>query len=193
MKHYSLLGREVLPFLALFALLIIGAITLDALLHRYHLIGVGRYLGIPGTLLILLSFAYSLRKRNVIAFGKPAGLLLMHKVLTFIGALMILVHAGVHVYAILPWLAIVAMLVNVISGLTGQFLLGRSRQHLKKERAIYQAQGLSEAAIEEKLFWDSTTFELMKKWRTIHLPITLAFGVAALIHILSILLFWQWR
>lgn len=26
------------------------------------------------------------------------------------------------------------------------------------------------------LFWDATTFDLMKKWRVVHLPITLAFA-----------------
>jgi len=33
----------------------------------------------------------------------------------------------------------------------------------------------------------------MKQWRRVHLPITLAFAVLGITHILSILLFWQWK
>ena len=47
--------------------------------------------------------------------------------------------------------------------------------------------------MEKRLFWDATTFDLMKKWRAVHLPITLAFAVLGITHILSIFLFWQWK
>ena len=187
------MSKEVVPFLAMFGLLIAATTVVDALLHRFELIWVGRYLGIPGTLLILLSFIYSLRKRKFISFGKPQSLLLLHQILTLTGALMILVHAGIHVYAILPWLALIAMLINVISGMTGQFLLRRSRRFLADEKETYARQGLSEQAIEKKLFWDATTFELMQKWRSVHLPITLAFAVLSIAHILGIFMFWQWK
>ena len=189
----SLIGKEVLPFLAMFGALIALTIVADALLHQFDQAWIGRYLGIPGTILILLSFFYSLRKRKRISWGNPRTLLTLHETLTLIGALMILVHAGIHVYAILPWLALTAMLINVISGMTGQFLLGRSRRYLAEKKAAYAQQGLSEQAIDKQLFWDATTFELMNKWRSVHLPITLAFAVLSLTHILSIFLYWQWR
>ena len=189
----SLIRKEVLPFLFMFGSLVMATIIVDALLHLFDLIWIGRYLGIPGTILILLSFFYSMRKRKVINFGKPKALLTLHETLTWMGALMILVHAGIHMYAILPWLALVAMLVNVISGMTGQYLLGRSRRFLSKKKEVYVKQGLSEAVIEKKLFWDATTVDLMKKWRAVHIPITMAFAVLSLTHILSIFLFWQWK
>ena len=49
----QLLSREVLPFYL--ALLVLGATALacDALLHLADAVWVGRYLGIPGTLLII--------------------------------------------------------------------------------------------------------------------------------------------
>jgi hypothetical protein len=189
----SLFRKEVLPFLALFALLLLGAIVGDRLLHEFGLVWVGRWLGIPGTLLILLSFLYSLRKRKRIAFGRPGTLLTLHESLAWLGVLMILVHAGIHGYAILPWLALAAMLVNVISGMTGKVLLDRSRRFLGAKRQAYEARGLGGDEIERRLFWDATAFDLMKKWRAVHLPITLAFAVLGLGHILTILLFWQWR
>ena len=189
----SLINKEVIPFLKIFGSLILATIITDALLHLFGQVWIGRWLGIPGTILILLSFLYSMRKRKKISFGKPKTLLALHETLTWIGALMILVHAGIHIYTILPWLALTAMLVNVISGMTGKFLLDRSRRFLAEKKEVYSQQGLSEEAIEKKLFWDATTFDLMKKWRAVHLPITLAFAVLGITHILSIFLFWEWK
>jgi hypothetical protein len=189
----SLVREEVLPFAALLGSLVIATIIADALLHQLGLVWIGRYLGIPGTILILLSFFYSLRKRKLISVGKPKTLLNLHQAFAWLGALMILVHAGIHVYAILPWLALVAMLVNVISGMTGKYMLDRSRRFLAEKKDAYVARGLGGEAIEKEMFWDATAVDLMKKWRAVHFPITLAFAVLALAHILSIFLFWQWR
>ncbi|TVT49283.1 MAG: hypothetical protein FHK82_17255 [Sedimenticola thiotaurini] len=189
----SLIRKEVIPFLLMFGSLILATIITDALLHQFELAWIGRWLGIPGTLLILSSFLYSLRKRKKISFGKPKTLLTVHETLTWIGALFILVHAGIHVYAILPWLALLAMLINVISGMTGKYLLDRSRRFLAEKKETYLQQGLPDEEVEKRLFWDATTYDLMKQWRTIHLPITLAFAVLGMTHILSILLFWQWK
>jgi hypothetical protein len=189
----SLARREIVPFVVTLGSLFLATIVTDAILHAFDLIWIGRWLGIPGTLLILFSFLYSLRKRKKISFGKPKFLLALHETMAWIGALMILVHAGIHVYTILPWLALAGMLVNVISGLTGKYLLDRSRRFLAEKRNFYLEKGLSDKDADRKLFWDATTYDVMKKWRAIHLPITLAFIVLSLIHILSILMFWQWR
>jgi hypothetical protein len=189
----SLLQKEILPFVALFAALLAATAITDILLHTFDLIWIGRWLGIPGTLLILISFLYSLRKRNKIAFGRPISLLKLHEALALIGSLMILVHAGIHIYAILPWLALLAMAVNILSGLTGKYLLDRSRRHLDDKQAHYRQQGLTGEALQQRLFWDATTFDLMKKWRLVHLPITLAFAVLGSAHLISIFLFWEWR
>ena len=85
------------------------------------------------------------------------------------------------------------MIINVISGITGQFLLGRSRRYMAREKAEYAEYGSPDPAMEKQLFWDATAFELMKKWRAVHLPITLAFAGLSLAHIISIFVFWQWR
>jgi hypothetical protein len=103
------------------------------------------------------------------------------------------VHAGIHIYAILPWLALLAMAVNILSGLTGKYLLDRSRRHLDDKQEHYRQQGLTGEALQQRLFWDATTFDLMKKWRLVHLPITLAFAVLGSAHLISIFLFWEWR
>lgn len=188
-----LLRQEVLPFLASFALLAVLALAFDGLLHLLDLLWVGRWLGIPGTLLIIGSTAYSLRKRKLIQRGNPAKLLRWHELLAWLGSLLVLVHAGVHFNAILGWLAVWAMLINVGSGLTGKFLLGRSRKRLEAARQRMRARGLAEAELEDQLYWDSMTFDAVKQWRVVHVPITLAFAVLATAHIVAVFLFWGWK
>jgi len=154
---------------------------------------VGRWLGIPGTLLILASFGYSMRKRKLISRGNPVTLLRWHEGLAWLGSLLILVHAGIHFNAILPWLATAAMAVNVTSGLTGKFLLAQARRHMDAARAELQARGVAQPQGPDITHADSLTFDAVRKWRVVHFPITLAFGVLALAHIVSSLLFWSWR
>lgn len=189
----SLLRLKVFPFLVQFIVLVVATVLGDFVLHRFDLVWVGRYLGIPGTLLIILSFIYSLRKRKVIKWGNPRWLLAMHETFTWLGALMILVHAGIHFNSILPWLALVAMTVNVASGLTGGYLLARSRQHLVETEEKYRLHGISKRETEKELFWDAVTYDLMSKWRAVHFPISLIFVVLTFGHILSTFMFWGWR
>ena len=189
----KLLTREVLPFLGSFVALALIALAFDGLLHLFDLLWVGRWLGIPGTLMIIGSTAYSLRKRKLIRSGHPAKLLRWHEWLAWLGSLLVLVHAGVHFNAILGWLAVWAMLINVGSGLTGKFLLDRSRRRLEEARQRMRARGLPETELEDQLYWDSMTFDAVKQWRVVHFPITLAFAVLATAHIVAIFLFWGWK
>ena len=134
----TLLSREVLPFYVSLTALALVSLSLDALLHVFDLVWIGRYLGIPGTLLIIFSFAYSLRKRQLIKSGTTLRWLRLHERMAWTGSLLILVHAGIHFNAILGWLAVVAMLINVASGLTGKFLLDRSRRRLEEARKAFR-------------------------------------------------------
>ncbi|MDP3858523.1 MAG: hypothetical protein Q8Q73_12265 [Stagnimonas sp.] len=189
----SLFRRDALPLLLLFLALVAATTATDALLHRLELVWIGRYLGIPGTLLILLSMRYSLRKHGLIAQGEPRRLLRQHEALAWLGSLLVLVHAGIHFRAILPWLATAAMLVNILSGLTGKFLLPRARRHVEERRGRMAARGLSGDQMDAKLYWDALMLDAMANWRTVHVPIALAFAGLALAHVLSIFLYWSWR
>ncbi|HEY0824956.1 MAG TPA: hypothetical protein VGD76_14300 [Ramlibacter sp.] len=188
-----LLRREVLPFLASFAALALAALAVDGLLHLLDLLWIGRWLGIPGTLLIMGSAVYSLRKRKLIRRGHPGTLLRWHEAMAWLGSLLVLIHAGVHFNAILAWLAVWAMLVNVGSGLTGKFLLDRARRRMEQARRRMRERGLSDEELEDRLYWDSLTFDAVRQWRAVHLPITLAFAVLATAHIVAIFLFWGWK
>lgn len=188
----SLIRQEVVPFFGQFFLLIIAALLSDQILHFFDLVWLGRLLGIPGTVLILLSLLYSLRKRKIITFGNPKTLLNLHETLTWMGALLVLVHAGIHFNTILPWLAMIGLIINVLSGLVGQRLLHRSRQHMLEVEEKYRLSGMPKEDIDKEVFWDSVAYDLMAKWRMVHFPISLAFTVLTLGHIVSIFLFWKW-
>jgi len=185
--------REILPFVGSFLALVLVALACDAALHLLDAVWIGRYLGIPGTLLIVGSLGYSLRKRKFIRAGQPARLLRWHEAMAWIGSLLVLVHAGIHFNAILGWLAVGAMLVNVGSGLTGKLLLDRSRRRLEQARERMRAGGLADEELEDRLYWDSLTFDVVRQWRVVHFPITLAFAGLAIAHIVSIFLFWGWK
>ena len=189
----SLWRKHILPFTLLVTLLGVATVIGDYLLHRLNLVWVGRYLGIPGTILIIGSLLYSLRKRKVIASGNVKSWLKMHEIGTWLGSWMVLLHAGVHFNAILPWLATLAMGVNVISGMVGKMLLARSREHVQAQREHYQLRGLSKAEVDQAVFWEAVTFDAMAKWRKVHIPIFIAFAVLSIGHIVSIFLFWGWR
>ena len=188
----GLIVREILPFY--FRLVVLADVTLfiDLILHLSDMVWIGRYLGIRGILLILLSFGHSLRKQGVIKSSNPIRLLRLHEWLAWVGSTLVLVHAGIHFNSVLAWLAVAAMAVNITSGLTGKYLVQRSQRWLKQARTDLRDEGLADDAIEQQLFWDSLAAGLVRKWRTIHLPIALAFAVLATAHILAIFPFWGW-
>jgi hypothetical protein len=188
-----LISREVLPFYLSLLALVAATLLCDAALHLLNAVWVGRWLGIPGTLMILGSLAYSLRKRKLIRSGQPVKLLRLHETMAWAGSLLVLVHAGIHFNSILAWLATVAMIITVASGLRGKFLLDRSRRRLDATRQRMRAQGLTTEQQSERTYWDSLTFDVVKQWRSVHFPITLAFAVLALAHIVAEFLFWSWK
>src|SRR3546814_1349090 len=77
------------------------------------------------------------------------------------------------------------MAVNITSGLTGQYLVQRSQRWMKQAKTELRDEGLTDSEIEQQLFWNSMAAGLVRKWRTLHLPIALAFAVLATAHILS--------
>lgn len=165
--------------MALFVALVASAVGTDWLLHQANLAWIGRYLGYVGTSLIAASFVYSLRKRRVIRRGTMKNHLRAHEMLAWGGSLCILVHGGIHLNAVLPWIALAAMLLSNVSGLTGRYLLHKVRMRSEEIEG--------DASLVESLM-----AKAMAQWRLIHMPITLIFGVLAALHILSMFMFWNW-
>jgi FlaA1/EpsC-like NDP-sugar epimerase len=184
--------KKILPFILIYFTLLITAVLFHILLQSGDQKWILRYLGIAGTLLIVISFVYSLRKRKLIKFGKAKLLLQIHEALAWFGSLLILLHAGFEFDAIIPRMAVFAMLIVVASGITGRYLLKQAKESLKEKRAELAAKNLSEDEIEREVFTLSIIADKMQMWRTVHIPLTLIFAAFALLHIITILLFWQW-
>ena len=184
--------RHILPSLLLYLALLAAAVLVDYGLHTLQLAWVGRYCGIIGSGLLLTSFIYSLRKRKLIKAGSPKTLLRIHESLGWIGALVLLVHGGIHFHALIPWLAVLAMLVVVGSGLTGKLLLEDARASLRNREEELKLTGLSPEEIERELLAHSLLVNTMKQWRKVHMPLTMVFLALALLHVTVTLLFWRW-
>lgn len=185
----SLFFKFIVPFLVWFGFMIFFAFVIDYMLHLGNIYWVGKYLGIPGTLMIIISFIYSARKRKIISFSTPKSLLTFHEYMAWAGSILILVHAGVHYNAHLAWLATYMMLINIMSGLVGKFILKNARESMKDRRLTLINQGFNTEAIEKELFYDSITFGLITKWRVIHLPIAMMFFILAILHIVTVIIF----
>lgn len=181
--HRSVLARQVLPAVAGYGALIASAIGADYLLHHVGLRRIGLWFGPLGMLLLVLSFAYSLRKRRLITRGQPKRLLALHETLGWIGTLLILVHGGVHFSAWLPWLALAALMVVVASGFTGSVLLKQATQQVRAKTGVGDA---------SSLVLDAVTLDLMKRWRAVHLPLNAVFVVLALLHVGAVFFFHHW-
>ena len=185
----SLFFKFIVPFLVWFGFMIFFAFVIDYMLHLGNIYWVGKYLGIPGTLMIIISFIYSARKRKIISFSTPKSLLTFHEYMAWVGSILILVHAGVHYNAHLAWLATYMMLINIMSGLVGKFILKNARESMNDRRLTLINQGFNAEAIEKELFYDSITFGLITKWRVIHLPIAMMFFILAILHIVTVIIF----
>ncbi len=181
--------KNIIPFISWYAMMILGAIFLDFLLHYFELGFIGKYLGYLGTFTILISLLYSMNKRKIIKFSTPKVLLDYHEYFALSGSIMILVHAGIHIHAILPWLAIGAMLINVASGLVGKHLLQEANKTMRERKLELKNSGATPDEVTHEVFWDTVSMDTMKKWRTIHLPITYFLALFSLIHIVSVILF----
>ncbi|MBT4287485.1 MAG: hypothetical protein HOD92_09100 [Deltaproteobacteria bacterium] len=188
----SVILKDILPFICWFVLLIFSVVSIDYLLHQLNLVWIGKYLGIPGIFILAFSFIYSARKRRIIEVGSLKMLLSLHVYLAWIGTLLIMVHAGIHFNAVLPWSAFILMLFVVISGLVGRYLLNDAKNTLRIKYEYLLNQGYSEEQIEKKAFLDALTVKAMTKWRLVHKPITLLFSISVALHITTIMMFWSW-
>ena len=65
----SVILKDILPFTLWLALLVLSTLVIDYLLHQIQLVWIGKYLGIPGIIILGFSFVYSLRKRKLIRRG----------------------------------------------------------------------------------------------------------------------------
>ncbi len=188
----SVVVGKVVSSLFWFGLLVLTALGSDYVLHRLNLYWVGRYFGIAGTVLILIALTYSLQKRKIVNVASPKVLLSMHETLSWAGALMLLVHAGVHFNALLPWMALLLLLIVVGSGFVGRLLLADARAAMSARASTLAEQGLSAPEIEKRLLLDAVAVETMNRWRRVHMPLTTILAALTLLHIATMLAYSRW-
>lgn len=184
------IGLRILPSVGLFVALVASAVAVDFGLHAAELAEIGRWLGPVGAGLLLVSFVYSLRKRKWISNGSPKRLLQFHETLGWVGALVLLVHGGIHLNAWVPWLALTALLFVVISGLTGKYLLAQAKATLAGKRAELVQRGVAGDELERELLGLALLVGTMQKWRSVHMPLTMVFLGLSLVHVVVTLVLW---
>jgi hypothetical protein len=100
--------------------------------------GLGYWLGIAGTTMMLLSLLYPLRKRvpALRAIGTVAFWFRAHMMLGALGCVLILWHANFQLGSINSNVALLAMLVVAASGIVGRYLYSRIHRGLYGQRAV---------------------------------------------------------
>ena len=149
----------------------------------------GHAVGWAGLAMILLVFAYPIRKRFAKDRGWPKGWFAVHKALGVLGPLLILVHSGAHFHALVPVLALIAMGLVVLSGITGQVLHHLSLRTLNEQHRELAHQGLSEAEIQSRLHELAGREETFRVWQCIHAPLTATFVILMIMHVVGALYF----
>ncbi len=193
---FSVLKKDYRSFALWVVPLFAATLFFDSIFAAANLRHFSRHFGWIGTLLIGLSFSYSLRKKKIIKLSRARTLLVFHEYLAWLGTLFILVHGGLVVRAWLPWLALVALIVTTLSGLVGKFLLKqvvanlRNRLEAKKNQQLSPAE---QAKLDSRLHEEAKTAENLGRWRNWHKPLVLFFVLLTLTHIFSIVALWGWR
>ncbi len=149
----------------------------------------GHVVGWAGLALILLVFAYPIRKRFAKDRRWPKGWFQVHKVLGVFGPLLILVHSGAHFHALIPVLALIAMGLVVLSGITGQVLHHLALRTLNEQRRELAHEGLPEAEIQSRLHDLAGREETFRIWQCIHAPLTATFVILMIMHVAGALYF----
>ncbi|MCE9637743.1 MAG: hypothetical protein K8T90_18745 [Planctomycetes bacterium] len=182
--------QRLLPSILIFLAVPAVAIGVDVILHAADVAWVGRTLGPVGTGFVVASFLYSLRKRGWMKSGAPRKLLALHEVFAWIGAVLLLVHAGIHFNAWIPWLATFALLVVTATGLTGKYLLADARRALDVRKSELREGGATPDEIEQRLAAMALLTSTMQKWRSVHMPLTTIFAALVVVHVAATVLLW---
>jgi len=147
----------------------------------------GHLLGWIGLGIILLVFGYAIEKRMSLKHRWPRGWFQVHMVAGVIDPLLILLHSGAHVHAMVPLLALGTMMVVVVSGIIGQGVHYLALRTLNDQRRQLHEEGLSTDEIDLRLRGVAAREEAFRLWQSIHAPMMLMFLVLTAIHVVGAL------
>jgi hypothetical protein len=188
------LSRRLTVILVLVVAAVAGALVFEKLLsagssslfaHTPH----GHLMGWIGLGAILLVFVYPIRKRMSRNHRWPRSWFQVHMVTGVIGPLLIFLHSGAHVHAMVPLLALAAMVIVVVSGIVGQGVHYLALRTLNDRRRELHEEGLGSEEIDLRLHRMAAQEEAFRLWQSIHAPMTLMFLVLAATHVIGALYF----
>jgi hypothetical protein len=165
------------------AVLSIGKPSPFAHSKQGHLMG---WIGLGTTLLV---FVYPMKKRIGRNRRWPRHWFRVHLVAGVMGPLLILLHSGAHLHALVPSLALAAMAVVIISGIVGQGVHYLALRTLNDRRRQLHDQGLNADEVEVHLHRMAAQEEAFRLWQSIHAPMTVMFLVLTVLHVLGAIYF----
>lgn len=169
-------------------LVVLNAILIENLLDTYGIAGHRLFTGIAGTVLVVLSFGYSMRKRKkVFKSGVIKEWLASHEWLAVLGTVLIFIHTGTHLNAIVPIVTLLFMFTTFISGFIGKYIFNNARVELKQKKDELKKEGLSDSEIEERVAALSIASSALSKWRNVHMPFVSILAVMLVYHAVSAL------
>jgi hypothetical protein len=115
----------------------------------------GYWIGVAGAAMLVLLFAYPLRKRSatLARWGKAKYWFIVHMVLGIMGPVLILVHSGFKIGSVNAGVALFSMLVVAGSGIIGRFIylrvhtdLGGQRESIRSMEQAFSAEDSADGA-----------------------------------------------
>lgn len=150
----------------------------------------GQVTGWIGLAIILLVFGYPIRKSVHQNRLWPHRWLQIHMVAGVVGPLIIILHAGVlHMHAVVPILAMVAMGIVALSGLIGQHVHYLAFRTLYTKRHELVGRGVCPEKVETSLLDTVAREKMFRVWQMIHAPMTLLFIALVALHVIGALYF----
>lgn len=146
----------------LFFLLVVAALALGWSMREQAYLtakeGLGYGLGITGGVLLLLQFAYPIRKnlRLMRAWGEIRHWFLLHKMFGIVAPVLVLYHSNFKLHAVNSNVALFSMLLVVASGLVGRYIYTKIHSshygELLTMQELQQAFGISREAMEHEKY-----------------------------------------
>jgi hypothetical protein len=149
----------------------------------------GHVMGWLGLGTILLAFVYPIKKRLTPNRRWPRDWFRVHLVAGVMGPLLILLHSGAHLHALVPSLALAAMAVVAVSGIVGQGVHYLALRTLNDRRRQLHDQGVSADEVEVCLHRMAAQEEAFRLWQSIHAPMTFMFLVLTVLHVMGAVYF----
>ena len=190
----STLSRRTSLVLGLAFVTVVSALFLEYLLsgeaaRPFGHTQLAHLVGWIGLIFIGFTFVYPIKRWLYPNQVWSKGWFQVHIICGIIGPLIIFIHAGAHFHAWVPILALIAMVLVVMSGITGQALHYLAFRTLYERRHESAFEGMTEEAIDAHLHDLALQEETLRWWKCLHGPLTWSFVSLTLLHIGGVLYF----